>query len=359
MSRETESATPAGTREDDKQDAVTSTADDNLDSSQEAGQPEESLLDAIEKSVGEVSEDETVGGEQDAEDEETASSEDDKPKGEASGDEGADDEAKAKADQADEEGEDDDGKDVTPDQKIPYDRFQKVVRQKNKFRTERDEYKTGHENFQAIQSFRERNNLSDQDVVQSLKIAAAINNDPARALEALTPIVDQLRLLVGETLPEDLQARVDQGELSEADAKVLAKTQNENRRLQQQQEQIQRARETEQQQTEQQQFRQGLALAASQKERELAGSDPDFEKKLPFVQSELQALMFRKPAQTPEAAAALVQEAYDNVSKRLSTLQRRPPVSKGPSSTGQGGTSTSSPQPKSMLDAMMNAVEGS
>lgn len=361
MSRETESATPAGTREDDKQDAVASTADGNLDSSQETEQPEESMLEAIEKSVGGTSEDETVGGEDDAE-----AGDDADPKGKEPGDGEADDAAKPEAEQKDEDGEDDDGKDVDPGQKIPYDRFQKVVRQKNKFRDEReaafkerDEYKQGHESFQAIQTFRERNNLSDQDVVQSLQIAAAINNDPARALQALTPIVDQLKTLVGETLPEDLQTRVDQGELSEADAKELVRTRNENARLQKQRE-AQQTQDAQRQQAEQTKaFRHSLATAASQRERQLAASDPEFEKKAPFVQSELRALMQEKPAKSPEDAAALVQEAYDNVTTRLASLQRRPPVSKGPSSTGQGGTVTGSQPPASMLDAMMNAVEGS
>jgi hypothetical protein len=357
MSRKDKSATPADTREDENTQAVASAAtDENLDSSQEAEEPEQSMLDAIEESVGEVTEDETIGGgEGDAEQDEPG--DDDAPETDADS-EGAEGKA-AKDDQQESDDKDDNGEDLDPTQRVPYDRFRKVVHQKNEFRRERDEYKQGHENFQAIQNFRERNNLSDQDVVQSLRIAAAINNDPAQALEQLRPIVSQLQQLVGETLPEDLQNRVDLGELSEADARELVKTRNENARLQQQQQREAQQRQETEQQTRVQAARQAMATAATQAENDLKAQDPDYAKKAPFVQKQLRLLVMERGPQTAEDAVNLVKEAYANVNAELAALTRRPAVPRGPSSSGQGGSPTSGPrEPNSMLEAMQQAVDG-
>lgn len=350
MDRTDQSAAPADTHEDERAAVASAAEDVSLDSSQEAGgdEQDDTLLDAIEESVS-PEEDTTAEGDQeeksgesDEEEDEPGTGKDQKGKSDAKDQQGSEDEDK-----------DDDGEDLKPGQKIPFPRFQKVVRQKNKFREERDEYKTGHENFAAIQGFRDRNNLSDEDVVGSLQIAALINNDPAQALEKLRPIVSSLQQAVGETLPEDLQGRVDQGELMESDAKEIVRQRNENQRLRHQQQQSDQARQQEAAVG----ARTAMAQAAVQEQKALASQDPDFDRKVSFVKKELRLLVGERRPQTAEDARALVQEAYKNVNAELARLTRRPEVRPGPSSKGEGGPpGTGATEPESMVDAMAQAV---
>ena len=139
--------------------------------------------------------------------------------------EGDFDEDEDEAEPLDASDEDDDGE--VPDRgPVPYDRFQKVISQKN-------EYKEGHNQYQKITSYLASNNINAEEASTGLQIMALMKNDPQRALEALTPYMETLRQLTGDVMPDDIRERVDDGYMDEDAGKELARARAEASRLRQ------------------------------------------------------------------------------------------------------------------------------
>lgn len=353
MAKKRASASPADTHEDVESTAESSTAEDVAPES--STEEQETMLDAIVEAVSPESDED--------EDPEEGHSEEEDEGGEEAPD-GAESEDPAKAKEEDTEEADDTGEDLKPGQRVPFDRFQKQIKLRDQYKQERDavvqerdQYRQGHENFSAIVQFRERNNLTDEDVVQALKIAGAINRDPAAALEQLQPIVQQLNQLVGNTLPADLQARVDSGELAEQDALALSRTQSEAERLKKAQQANEQ--EAQQRQTQEQQvaFRRKVAMAVTTAEKAAAAKDPDFDSKRALLGREIQLRLQTKYPSSEQEAVTMFNEALTQVNAELAKLTRRPPVRKGPSS--QGTSTSSTTEPATMLEAMERAVDQS
>lgn len=368
MSRKRKSASPADTHED--VDVADPSTAEGVDSASPADEDEldtrEGMLAAMEEAAGGSEEDDTLGADDDAgQDADAGDAGKDDPEG-GKKPEGDDKTAASKPD-ADDKGaaKEDDGEDLSPGQRVPYDRFKTQVDLRKQYAEERDsaiqerdQYRQGHDRFSAIDQFRERSGLSHEDVATAIKLAGAINQDPAAALEQLRPIYERLNAVVGNTLPEDIQARVDTGEISETDARELVRTRNENARLAQQNQQRQQQDQQAQQQQALRTHRQKLVDAATQEEKALAERDPDFKMKLPFIKQRLQLLVQEKRPDSPEAARELVREAYDATTAELAGFARKAPVGRRPRSD-EGGKGNGSAEPDNMLDAMLQAADGS
>ena len=91
-----------------------------------------------------------------------------------------------------------------------------------KVQSELQELKPLAERARILDDFVAKNRLDREDVANALQIAAVVRNDPAKALELLKPLVDQLSEYSGSKLPEDLQAKLDKGAISEEDAREIA-----------------------------------------------------------------------------------------------------------------------------------------
>lgn len=343
--------------------AATSTAaDDNLDSSPDGdtAEAEQSLQDVITEAAGGNNED----SDYEAEDSEQAAEEGQAPKGETpEGDAKAEDDAKAETESQTED-EEDTGEDVEEGQKIPYQRFKKVIDQRNEWKEktqtleqERDQYKQGHEQFQSLQSFMQESKLTNEDVAETLHIAGLFNSDPKQAAALLEKKLQTLHRLTGDVLPEDLQEQVEVGEISEARAKEIAELRVSNARTQQQYQELTQAQQQEQMQRQQQQVRSAMATAADTAQQELVNSDPDYERKAPWVRKELQLLIQAEKPQTAEDAARLVKQAHSNVTKELAKLAPKPQVRPGPSSAQGRGSSNATREPSSMADAIRMAAQ--
>jgi hypothetical protein len=91
-----------------------------------------------------------------------------------------------------------------------------------KVQSELQELKPLAERARILDDFVAKNRLDREDVANALQIAAVVRNDPAKALELLKPLVDQLSEYSGSKLPEDLQTKLDRGAISEEDAREIA-----------------------------------------------------------------------------------------------------------------------------------------
>lgn len=345
--------------QDETYTAAPSTAEDEtLGSSPEntADAAGESLLDVITKAVEDekdISSESDVGND-DQQDQA-------KPTTEESGEPEPD---KATDAEQSETTAEDDGQDVEPGQRIPYERFKKVIDQRDDWKgkveaveQEREQYRSGHEQFEAITGYMQQNNLQTQDVVDALQIAAAFNSDPARAAEMLAPKMKMLQQFTGEILPDELQQQVDMGEISEAAAREHVRLRHENARLQTTQ--LRRDQEQQQQVQAQQVENAGLqmAQAADAEQTKIAAMDPDYEKKIPWIKDRLALLIQQRRPQTADDAAQLVREVHADVSREYSKVAARPQVRPGPDSTLGGKTTSPTTAPASMLDAMAAAVD--
>lgn len=347
---EYQSTAPVDTDEQDVTgSAATSTAvaeeetTPSQESVEEQPEQEESMADAIAKAVN--------GEESDSEESEEGEPSDEDP------------EKETEASDAEADDEEDDGSDVEEGQKIPYKRFKKVIDQRNEWKTkvetaeqERDQYRQGHEQFDALQGFMKSHGLQNEDVAEALQLAALYVNDPAKAAEMLQPKLRTLQQFTGEVLPDDLQDRVKNGELSAQDARELVSSRNQAALLQQRQQQ--QEAEQQQQRTQQQTMaaRNAMATTADQVAASLAAGDPDFGKKEHLVRRELQALIAERNPQTAQDAAALVREAYDSATKYLRQFAPKPQMRPGPSSTQGRPSAQAAREPETMAEAIAQAV---
>ncbi len=342
-------------QEDVTESAATSTAvDDNPDSSPDTTEPEESFGDAISRAME---------GEDAEEGSEEAEPKDAEEGSQEEGEKTPDAEGRKEGEAEEAEEKDDDGDDLKEGQRVPYDRFKKVIQQRNEYKereqelsSERDEYRTGHEQYQAIQGFMQQNDLRAQDVAEALTIAAQFNNDPAAALETLKAKMTGLQQFTGETLPGDLQERVDTGEIDQRDAQEIVRQRNENTLLRRRQEEAEQRQQQEGQQRAAQQVQASMAQSANQVQKELAARDPDFDRKYPWIEKELKLLIQQDRPANAEQAAQLVRRAHQTVSRDLEKMMPRRNVRPGPSSQSSGGASSSLPEPASMQEAIERAM---
>ena len=353
---------PTGNQED--QDVTTSAAtstagDENPDSSPEADQEtEDTMGDVIERAMSGESQDED---DPDGSDDPDADGQSEDPEGKKP--DGETDTSKDPAKQETAQEEDDEGTDVEPGQRIPYDRFKKVIDQRNEQRerlrqtTEQaEQYRKGHEQYSAIEGYMKENDLRPQDVVEALQIAAAFNRNPAEAAKMLQPKMEVLQRYTGEVLPEDLQQRVSVGELSPEDAKQIVLQRNENARLRQEQERTSAQQQQREQEQQTQAVRASMANAANTVQAHLQKTDPDYAKKASFIEDRVAVLIQHYRPRTAEQAAQIVQQAHQDVTRHMTSATSRPQVRPGPSSSQGAGKNTSPSEPESMLEAMERAA---
>ena len=93
--------------------------------------------------------------------------------------------------------------------------FQTVNRGKN-------EYKHGHEQFEQISNYLRENNLSAEEAADGFRIMSLIKKHPPEAIKALAPYLKELALATGQTLPDDIREKVDDGFLDEETGRELA-----------------------------------------------------------------------------------------------------------------------------------------
>jgi PIN domain nuclease of toxin-antitoxin system len=274
----------------------------------------------------------------------------------------ADPKTPAKADQPDTDAEEDDGEDRgEPFGKHP--RWQKMVAARNEYREkaqaisqEVEALRPRADEYGLIEQYMSSNGLQPAEVIDGFKIMALMKTDPAAAREALQTHLHRIDSFLGNVLPPDLQRQVDEGFTTEEIARETVRTRNllarqtaENQQYRQHIDQ----QATEQQQT---QARQGMVSAVSQWEAQVRTSDPDYALKEQFVVDKLKLLRTQYRVETPEQAVQLAQMAYDQATKALRALHKKPEIRPSGAGSLALGNSTTAPAPKSFEDACLSAA---
>lgn len=215
--------------------------------------------------------------------------------------------------------------------------------------------------YDKIDTFVRNAGLSPQDVAGTLEIAALLRSSPPQALARLLPIVASLQQMTGETLPAELQQRVDQGYLTEADAKTLAKAQADARFATQRTTALTEQQQTDARNREFKELTTNTVSSVTSWEAQQAARDPDWHLKRDNVAELVELAIERKTRElrrpyfpTADEAITLSADALKTVNDRSKRFGPRPqeirPVLNG------GASPRSTAVPKNMLDVVRQNV---
>lgn len=234
-------------------------------------------------------------------------------------------------------------------------RFREVLTENKQLKGEVGELRTMREQLDQITQAAQRSGLQDQTVADLWATPIMFMQDPVAAVRKLREITDQLALMAGDKLPEELQAKVNDGYLSEEDAKAIATARAEAQR-----------ERTLREQTEAEQARNAQAArqaegtrALTAFEQSLIQSDPDYTTAARkwhrdrFTQAYLAA---GRPTDAKEIVS-IAEKTWKEVKSDLSEFapkQRtpRPPI------PGRRASNAPPAQPATMFEAIAQAVGG-
>lgn len=320
--------------------------DAEADSSPAADGKEPSLLDVIKDAVSPDSSSEEGSGEEGAEDEDQP---DDTGEEHPEGDEPpqplSEEEAVARLEAELKE----EGRSL---QKVQ--RFREVLTENKELKAEVGDLRNLRQNLDSIATAAEQAGLSEQQVADIFSVPVLMANNPSAAVAKLREISDQLASLAGEKLTPELQTKVEEGYLSEEDAREIVRSRAEASRER-------RLREIDEQRRSEEAKKashESTLEALSKYQKSLIDSDPDYTPVARRLHVDRVAAMVRA-AGTPstlDEALSISREAWDQVKKDLASLAPR----KSSIRTVTGMRTNSAPKtaPSNMFDAISEAVGG-
>lgn len=243
------------------------------------------------------------------------------------------------------------------DKKLPFHehpRWQQLM-------AENRELKEDAASYRDITGFMSKNGLTGEEVTEGFDIMAKLKSgDPTNLAEAREYFASRLAMLddaLGNVLPDDLQQRVDNGEIDEPAAREMAQLRATTK--------LREAKDEERRETDAAADARSKAIANAQAcatavddwESAQKKADPDYAKKADLIELTCRAIVQEtgKPPRNPEEAVALVKQAYEKVSEKLKGALPTPkpmkPAPKGSSAPVETA------QHKSLLDAVKASLQ--
>lgn len=250
-----------------------------------------------------------------------------------------------------------DGQQADDFSKLPFNkhpRFRDLVKEKNTYKAQVAEYEADAKQYREIQRFMQTNNLTPEEVAQSLDLLAKMKSgDPAEAYELMLQRTQALAVAAGKQLPPDLEEKVEQGYIDRETAQdlhrqrvdaerraELAQSQLERRSVQDQRSQVA-----------------AMANAVAAWEQATKATDPDFDLKAELVKDRVRAhVASNGMPKSAEEALKLSKDAYDAVTQTLLRVRG----DRTPMRPAVGGKTNGSvaPEPKNLLDVIRRASAG-
>lgn len=214
---------------------------------------------------------------------------------------------------------------------------------------ERDSYKGDAQRYQNVQTFLDTNGISAQEAADGFDIMAKLKTDPLSAWEKLRPVVQNLLVAIGEVLPEDLQGRVQNGQLTPDAAFEISRARAKANSVETRQSFYEQQSERRQKEA----HERSLYDAAVRWESDRRLKDPNFATKFDALQKELVFIHHREgKATTPEGVEDQLKRAYAavTVSAPAPAPQPKPKVGTSRLPIGASSSTNSAPKPNSTLD---------
>lgn len=265
--------------------------------------------------------------------------------GEEDGDKTEDDDSASEKDKSKQAAEpDDENFTDVPFHKHP--RFKQLIEQRNAFREDAQRYNN-------VQTFLTNNGIEPNEAAELLMIGGLMKRNPVEAWKRALPTIQKLAVAAGAVLPNDLAERVRRQEITREAAIEISRARAQSASV----EADRRFSDGLRQRQDQQRTVQQVQGAVTAWERQKRSSDPDFDALNSDLQTEIQARLYRQGQPSdPIAAMKMLDEAYDAVVQRrkAATAGQRKPEKKPV--TGGRVAGNSRPEPRSMKEAMMQAV---
>ncbi len=254
---------------------------------------------------------------------------------------------------------------------VPYERFEEVNTRVKELDRQVQEVAPALQAYDRINNFCVENAITSEQFEKALRLQALLNSDPEKALQELGPIVNSLQGFVGDKLPSDLQAKVDEGKMELPDAKEMARLRARQQFGEQKTKHDQSRFEAERSRENQRQMMQSLQTWESSKR----GSDPDYKPKagdkmddgkFELTKDKYLSLLnqidargqFVNPVRTPQDIVALMEKAYTWASGMTKRMGIKPATRKTLTSNGSSTNSNKRTieTAKTMAEAMRIAA---
>ena len=250
-----------------------------------------------------------------------------------------------------------DGQQADDFSKLPFNkhpRFRDLVKEKNTYKAQVAEYEADAKQYREIQRFMQTNNLTPEEVAQSLDLLAKMKSgDPAEAYELMLQRTQALAVAAGKQLPPDLEEKVEQGYIDRETAQDLHRQRVEaERRAELAQSQLER-RSVQDQRSQVN----AIANAVAAWEQATKATDPDFDLKADLVKDRVRAhVASNGMPKSADEALKLSKDAYDAVTQTLLRVRG----DRTPMRPAVGGKTNGSiaPEPKNLLDVIRRASAG-
>jgi hypothetical protein len=191
-------------------------------------------------------------------------------------------------------------------------RFKAVITERNNLRGEINTLKPDADRYRNVQTFLDQNSLTAEDASELLIVGALMKSNPVQAWERIKPRIQQLLVAAGEIVPEDIQPRVQNGELSHEAALELSRARARADALAA----SQSFREQREAQQSQQNLANSLRDTAQEWVNDRTAKDPNFNAKQPLLEREITFLQAREGVpRTPEGVKAQLAKAYKSVNE--------------------------------------------
>lgn len=231
----------------------------------------------------------------------------------------------------------------------------KLLRQRRELKNEVQTLRPTAEIGDQLQTFANQHDLSSDDVVNALHIAATLRRGDYKSFyEMVAPFVRHAQEFLGVVLPDDLQQMVYQQQISEQAAREFART-----RIDQQRVQIENQRMNEiGRQIFVQQAQGDVGRAVTDYEAQLAARDPDYKAISGVMQRIAGDILRSRGGQISNSQEALdiVKAAYDEAKSYYRKMAPPPrATARNPAGANQQTTSARI-APRSLLEAVQAGI---
>ena len=221
------------------------------------------------------------------------------------------------------------------------------------------------EQMDSLQNFMREKNLTAQNVSEYMVLGGlALSDDIEDNRTALNKINEYKALLeqrLGEVVPDDLQKKVDDGLLDEESAREVSLSRANSQRATSIAQRAEETVETNRGEMKQKDVDAAAVVintAISDWQRQKVATDPDFERKSPFLQDKIRAKVAEAGGRVldREQALSIAEKAYEEVGEQVKMFSpvKAPEAKKVLSSNGGQGNMTSAP--KTPLEAAQQSL---
>lgn len=233
--------------------------------------------------------------------------------------------------------------------------WKRVVEERDTAKAELTRAKEFVEAQERTVAFCKANQIQPEQFREALDLVALINTDPVKAFDKIALVYNELSKFAGKTLPEDLSARVNAGDLKQEDAEEIARLRAEKV--------VERSKGARASSVNQADVEAQMVKGLNDWKTDKMKVDPDFQRKSELVSDRFQALVNAykdgkpvNPVRTTADAVALAERAYTDVSKQLRTFAPAPQKRRALTANGASGKTTTE-APKTLNEAIARGLK--